>query len=349
MRTGYERVLAYRSDDIYATVSRQDGEVVGLTNKVIQVRYKDGSEQEIELGLRYGEWSGKTMPHTLITNLKLGDKFKSDTPIAWNENFFAKDTLTGGLVYKPGILARVVLKDDADTWEDGCAIHTDFASKMETSRVDKRDILLDSTQEIRNLLEIGTEVESDSILCTVFNPSEGSKDVFNQESIDSLRDLTSNSPLAKARGVITDIEVYYTGQKEDMSETIRDIVEAADAKLYKLRRALKKTGVDGSVDVGTRFSGTVLGPEKVLIRIKILTTENMDTGSKLVICHQMKSVVGRKIVDTFTTKSGQPIDVKFSTTSFSNRIVDSGDRVGTTGVLAVACTEAVVAAYRGTK
>lgn len=349
VRTGYERVLAYRVDDIYASVARQDGEVTAVTNKVIQVKYKDGTEQEIELGLRYGEWSGKTMPHTLITNLKAGDKFKSDTPIAWNENFFAKDTITGGLIYKPGVLARVVLKDDADTWEDGCAIHTNFASKMETSRVDKRDILLDASQEIRNLLQIGDKVESDSILCTIFNPTEGSKDVFNQESLDSLRDLTSTSPQAKARGVITDIEVFYTGQKEDMSETIKDIVEVADAKLFKLRRALKKTAVDGSVDVGTRFSGTVLGPEKVLIRIKILTSEDMDTGSKLVVCHQMKSIVGRKIVDRFETKSGEPIDLKFSTTSFSNRIVDSGDRVGTTGVLAVAATKAIIAAYRGTK
>lgn len=347
VRTGYERVLAYRQDDIYATVARQPGKVIAKTSKVIVVEYADGSKQEIEIGLRYGEWSGKTMPHDVITDLKVGSEFEEGTPIAWGKNFFTKDALTGGLIYKPGILARVVLIDDEDTWEDSSAIHTDFAKKMTTERVDKRDIVLDSSQEIRNLLQIGTEVGMESILCTIFNPTEGSKDIFSQDSLDSLKDFSSNAPQAKAKGVITDIEVYYTGQVEDMSGTLQDIVESANARLYKLNRALKKPALDGRVDVGTRFSGTVMNMDMVLIRVRILTSEEMDMGSKIVVCHQMKSVVGRKIVDRLETENGEPIDIKFSNTSFSNRIVDSGNQVGTTSVLCVAATKAFVAAYRG--
>lgn len=349
VRTGYERVLAYRNDDMYATVARQPGKVVSKTNKVIVVEYQDNTKQEIEIGLRYGEWSGKTMPHDVITDLKVGDEFTEGTPIAWGKNFFTKDTLTGGLIYKPGVLARVVLVDDEDTWEDSSAIHANFAKKLTTQRVDKRDIVVESTQEIRNLLTVGTQVNNESILCTIFNPSEGSKDIFSQDSLDSLKDFTSNSPQAKANGVITEIEVYYTGQLEDMSETLQDIVEASNMRLYKLNKALKKPALDGRVDVGTRFSGTVLNMDMALIRIKILTSEEMDIGSKLVVCHQMKSVVGRKIVTRLETENGEPIDVKFSNTSFSNRIVDSGNQVGTTSVLCVAATKAFIAAYRGNK
>lgn len=349
VRTGYERVLAYRQDDMYATVARQPGKVVAKTNKVIVVEYADGSKQEIEIGLRYGEWSGKTMPHELITDLKMGEEFNEGTPIAWGKNFFSKDALTGGLIYKPGTLARVVLIDDEDTWEDSCAIHADFAKKLVTSRVDKRDIVVESNQEIRNLLPIGGQVGMESILCTIFNPTEGSKEIFNQDSLDSLRDFTSNSPTAKANGVVTDVEVFYTGQIEDMSDTIQDIVETSNARLYKLNRALKKPALDGRVDVGTRFSGTVMNMDMNLIRVRILTSEEMDIGSKLVVCHQMKSVVGRKIVDRLETEHGEKIDVKFSNTSFSNRIVDSGNQVGTTSVLCVAATKAFIAAYRGKK
>lgn len=349
VRTGYERVLAYRQDDMYATVARQPGKVIVKTNKIIIVEYADGTKQEIEIGLRYGEWSGKTMPHKLVTDLKVGSEFAEGTPIAWGENFFVKDSLTGGLIYKPGVLARVVLIDDEDTWEDSSAIHTNFAKKLVTERVDKRDIVVESAQEIRNLLQVGATVNSESILCTIFNPSEGSKDIFSQDSLDSLRDFTSNSPHAKANGVITDIEVFYTGQVEDMSETLQDIVEASNARLYKLNKALKKPALDGRVDVGTRFSGTVMNMDMVLIRIRILTSEEMDMGSKIVICHQMKSVVGRKITDRLETEHGEPIDVKFSNTSFSNRIVDSGNQVGTTSVLCVAATKAFIAAYRGKK
>ncbi len=349
VRTGYERVLAYRTDDLYATVSRLPGKVIAKTNKVIVVEYEDGTQQEIEIGLRYGEWSGKTMPHEVITDLKLGDTFAKDMPIAWGKNFFVKDDLTGGLLYKPGILARVILIDDEDTWEDSSAIHVNFAKKLTTERVDKRDIVVDANQEIRNLLPIGTEVNTESILCTIFNATEGNKELFNQESLDSLKDFTSNSPQAKSNGVITDIEAYYTGQVEDMSETLQDIVEASNTRLYKLNKALKKPALDGRVDVGTRFSGSVLNQDMVLTRIRILTNEGMDIGSKLVFCHQMKSVVGRKIVTRLETEAGEPIDAKFSNTSFSNRIVDSGNQVGTTGVLCVAATKAVIAAYRGTK
>lgn len=347
VRTGYERVLAYRQDDMYATVARQSGKVVAKTNKVIVVEYADGSKQEIEIGLRYGEWSGKTMPHTLVTDLKMGEEFTEGTPIAWGENFFSKDKLTGGLLYKPGVLARVILIDDEDTWEDSSAITANFARKLTTQRVDKRDIVVESNQEIRNLLTIGTEVNMESILCTIFNPSEGNKDLFSQDSLDSLKDFTSNSPHAKANGVITEIEVYYTGQIEDMSDTLQDIVEAGNARLYKLNKALKKPALDGRVDVGTRFSGTVMNTDTVLIRVRILTSEDMDMGSKLVFCHQMKSVVGRKIVDRLETENGEPIDAKFSNTSFSNRIVDSGNLVGTTSLLCVAATKAFIDAYRG--
>ena len=349
VRTGYERVLPYRQNDIYATVARQGGKVTAKTNKVIVVEYEDGSKQEIEIGLRYGEWSGKTMPHDVITDLKVGESFTEGTPIAWGKNFFTKDLLTGGLIYKPGVLARVVLVDDEDTWEDSSAITANFAKKLVTQRVDKRDIVVESAQEIRNLLTVGTDVDMESILCTIFNPSEGNKDIFSQDSLDSLKDFTSNSPQAKANGVITDIEVYYTGQIEDMSDTLQDIVEASNARLYKLNKALKKPALDGRVDVGTRFSGTVMNMDMVLIRIRILTQEDMDIGSKLVFCHQMKSVVGRKIVDRLETESGEPIDAKFSNTSFSNRIVDSGNQIGTTSLLCVAATKAFVAAYRGKK
>lgn len=349
VRTGYERVLAYRQNDIYATVARQGGKVTAKTSKVIVVEYDDGSKQEIEIGLRYGEWSGKTMPHDVITDLKVGDVFKEGTPIAWGKNFFTKDVLTGGLIYKPGVLARVVLVDDEDTWEDSSAITTNLAKKLVTQRVDKRDIVVESTQEIRNLLNVGTEVGMESILCTIFNPSEGNKEIFSQDSLDSLKDFTSNSPKATANGVITDIEVYYTGQIEDMSDTLQDIVETSNARLYKLNKALKKPALDGRVDVGTRFSGTVLNMDMVLIRVRILTSEEMDVGSKVVFCHQMKSVVGRKIVDRLETEDGEPIDAKFSNTSFSNRIVDSGNQIGTTSVLCVAATKAFIAAYRGKK
>ena len=349
VRTGYERVLAYRTDDLYATVSPMPGKVITKTAKVIVVEYEDGTQQEIEIGLRYGEWSGKTMPHEVITDLKLGDTFAKDVPIAWGKNFFTKDVLTGGLIYKPGILARVILVDDEDTWEDSSAIHANFAKKLVTHRVDKRDIVVESTQEIRNLLPIGTTVENESILCTIYNPTEGSADVFSQDSLDSLKDFKANSPQAKANGVIEDIETFYTGQIEDMSETIQDIVEASNARTYKLNKALKKPALDGRVDVGTRFSGTVMNLDMVLARVRILTSEDMDIGSKIVIAHQMKSVVGRKIVTRLETEAGEPIDVKFSNTSFSNRIVDSGNQLGTTGVLCVAATKAVIAAYRGTK
>lgn len=349
VRTGYERVLAYRTDDLYATVSPMPGKVITKTAKVIVVEYEDGTQQEIEIGLRYGEWSGKTMPHEVITDLKLGDTFVKDVPIAWGKNFFTKDVLTGGLIYKPGILARVILVDDEDTWEDSSAIHANFAKKLVTHRVDKRDIVVESTQEIRNLLPIGTTVENESILCTIYNPTEGSADVFSQDSLDSLKDFKANSPQAKANGVIEDIETFYTGQIEDMSETIQDIVEASNARTYKLNKALKKPALDGRVDVGTRFSGTVMNLDMVLARVRILTSEDMDIGSKIVIAHQMKSVVGRKIVTRLETEAGEPIDVKFSNTSFSNRIVDSGNQLGTTGVLCVAATKAVIAAYRGTK
>lgn len=347
VRTGYERVLPYRVDDIYATVARQDGVVKKLNKKAIVVEYADGTTQAIEIGLRYGEWSGKTMPHDILTNLKEGDKFKKDTPITWNKNFFQIDSLTGGLIYKGGVLALIVLVEDEDTWEDSSAIHASLAAKLETQRVDKRDIVLDSKQEVRNLVKVGDTVDAETILCTIYSPSEGTKGQFTQDSLETFKDLAANNPKAQAHGVVTDIDVYYTSQPEDMSETVQDIVESANVRLYKLNKDLGKPGTDGQVNLNQRFSGTVMDQETVLLRAKILTSEVMDAGSKIVICHQMKSVVSRKIVDTLVTESGEQIGAKFSQTSFSNRIVESGNLVGSTSTLMVHVTKGMCAKFRG--
>jgi len=57
-RTGYERVLAHRTDDLFAKTARTDGSVTAVSDKVVTVTYTDGEVVNYEIGRRFGIWSG---------------------------------------------------------------------------------------------------------------------------------------------------------------------------------------------------------------------------------------------------------------------------------------------------
>jgi len=345
-RTGYERVLAHRVDPIYANTAKKPGTVTKITKTSMLVTYDDGELVHYELGRKFGIWSGKTIPHQLATTLKVGEKVDAGTILTYNSNFFDADTLSPGqVVYKAGVLARTVLWESADTLEDSCALSADFNGKLSTTATHIRYIKVSFDQDVRNMVQVGESVDADSILCTVLNPVGGNSDLFNDAALDILKAIANLNPRAKHEGVIEKIEVLYSGDVEEMSDSLRQLVDKSDEELYRYRRMMKLSPASGNVDASYRCDGKPIGIDTVAIKVYITGPVGMGAGDKVVFAHQMKSIVGRIITTPITTEDGKPVDAIFGYQSIANRIARSPELLGTTNTLLLLATDDVVKTY----
>lgn len=322
-RTGYEYVMPWRVSDLYATIAREEGTVVRLTEKAIAVKYKSGQEVTVELGKRDGKWAGKIIPHNVITELKEGQKVKEGTPIAYNPMFFVQDKLSGQLAYKTGLLARIALVEDEFTNEDSSEIHSSLAGRLLTKNCEVRQIEIPFDKDILELLKVGTQVDYNTPLCILRNNLSNALDSYASTSHEALKDVSSSTPRAKHTGVITKIDAVYVGDYENMSPSLQTLVGNTDKELYKKARDLGKERVTGQMKPGSRHNGKILNPNAVMLEVTIDINQDMGVGSKLVYGHQMKSVVSGVFHEEFTTQDGVPYHGKFSYTSYIKRIVES--------------------------
>ena len=148
-------------------------------------------------------------------------------------------------------------------------------------------------------------------------------------------------------GVVDKIEVFYTGEIEDMSTSLQHLVEASDRDIRRTYKELGKKAVDGRVDVGFRVDGHPMALDEAVVRLYVTGPETFGEGDKLVFSNQLKSVTGEIMSDVNETESGIPLDAIFSYQSVANRITLSGELIGTTNSLLLEIGRRAVAAYRG--
>lgn len=349
LRTGYESVIAHRVGKLYAFSSQQAGKVVEVTKRHIAVEYEDGTRDTCELGRRFGVVAGTTVPHEIKTDLRAGDTFQRTEILAWNTGFYMRDRFNPRQVLaKTGTLIKVAIVDSTDTHEDSCAISERMASLLATDMTDIKTITLRFEQKIANLVKIGDHVEADTILCVIEDPLTANAGLFDDLSEDTLRLLSANTPKAGGDGVVENIEVFYRGDKDDMSESMREVADYYDAERRKLVRALKQeASVTGEVFDRVRIGGNVLEYDTFAARIYMTHRLPMGVGDKLVFASQMKSVVGRTFHGRHETESGIPFDAQFSNFSFFNRIAESPYKWGTTNSLLLFGSKQAAAIYRG--
>ena len=348
LRTGYENVLAHRVDDMFAVTAEKDGEISSLNDKGMVVSYADGTTRSFQLGRRFGKAASLVFPHELKTTFKLGQKVKQGDVLAYNERYFAPDLMNKGqVVWKAGLLVKTAIMENPDTLEDSSVISAKVAQELETELTYVRDIVVSFDQAIHGLVEVGTDVDIESILCTIEDAVTAENNLFDESSLDMLRLIAANTPRAKYKGVVEKVEVFYHGEVDDMSHSLAEIAAASDRERKRTARALQQPAMTGKVDSSTRIQGKPLPADNLLIRIYITGPASTGVGDKGVFANQMKTVFGRVMNGVNETASGIPLDAIFSYQSISNRIVRSPEIIGVTNSSLKAISKRVANAYKG--
>lgn len=334
LRTGYEQILAHRTDDLFAYSARKNGTVLEKTDKVVKVQYEDGEVVAVELGRRFGSSMGTTLPHLVVSNMQAGDKVTKGDILAYNDGFFEPLYENPRQVaWKAGVMAKTAFMEAGYTLEDSSAISKSLAKKLGTQITKVRTVLVKFDQSVRNLVQVGDQTDLDTILCTIEDSVTHRADLFDEQSLQTLRLVGAMTPQAKAVGVVEKVEVYYHGDVEDMSESLQEVANTADRDRKRQAKRLNQPAVTGSVDQSLRIEGNGLELDQMAIRIYITSQVTAGIGDKAVFANQMKTVFGHVLDGIHETESGIELDAIFGYKSVQDRIVLSPMIIGTTNTL----------------
>jgi signal peptidase I len=346
VRTGYDAVVADRTYDLFAHTAKKAGTVKHVGKKGIIVEYEDGEVLGYEIGRRYGESVGLVIPHNVVTPLKSGDVFKVGDVIVYNDGFFEPDFFDKTKVtLKNTLNVKTVLWESTQTLEDASSVSRRLTNKLATKITKKKEIVIGFDQSIYNLVSVGDVVDYDSVLCIVEDAVTANNNLFNEASIDTLKSISAQTPRAKAKGIVERIDIFYHGEIEDMSDSLRKIAENGDKELASRLRAINKPVITGVVDESLRIDNTPLGLDNLVIRIYITTDVNINVGDKAVFANQAKTVFSEVLEKDYVTEDGIVIDAIFGGQSINDRIISSPYIIGMHNELLEVITNNAVELY----
>lgn len=355
VRTGMERMIARRTDKNFAHAARKPGKVVSIEedsgSRVMLVEYDDGTKETFDVGRTYGKADGMIVPHELKTSLVPGKRFKKDDFLVYNENFFSPDPMDPTQVlWRAGAMARVIFVEENDTHEDSSAISRRFADRMVSKVTEVKSVRMDFSQEIRNAVRPGEDVDIESILCTVENPYGGADNPeWGDEAIGILRRIDAINPKADFIGTVERIEVFYNGEVEDMSESLKKLTRISNKTLSRHSQLTHDVKTTGKVDPGFQVDGVTIPADGAVVRFYITGDVGMEAGDKLIYAGQLKSIPGRVMTGEERTEDGQELDAHFGYNAVLARVVDSVSIMGFGGTVCIEAGKRVSKAYKGTK
>lgn len=334
VRTGYEKILAHRTRPPFAYAAKQNGVVSKLNEelKMFEVTYTDGTVEAIQYGdlLSNNPGGGFNIRQSMILNdIKLGTKFKRGDVLAYNNEFFKPDPYSKQVNAAMGITALVALIEDDITLEDCSAISKKVAERMIFHPVYQREVVLNKTTTVHDIVSIGDHVSNIDPLI-IFDEAavpDSMSEIEDKELVDLLGTINRATPKAKHDGKICRIEVFHRCELTTMSNTLRTAVKkiiqdangksefaksAINSYQYHKPQPLTKTTRVGMVD---------LDDETVVIRFYIEDRSLMGGGSKLIFSNSLKSVPGEVMKHPVYTEDGLEVGALTSFRGQNNRLV----------------------------
>ena len=348
VRTGYESVIGKRTSKMFSTAAAEDGKVTAMVDKGIIVTYASGEQVGIELGRVYGKAEGTVYPHDIVSPLKLGDKFKKGDILAYNTKFFEPDFLDPrNIVLKVNNVVNTAFMETHQTHEDSCSISERLGSTFKTEVTKIKSYVIDFKQNLLEVRKVGEKVEPKDVLMIIEDEITASHGQFSDDALSTLKRLSNVAPRAGVLGTVEKIEVFYHGDKRDMSATLKKLADKSDNDMAAAAKASGRPIINGRVTEEYRVSGTPLELDKAEVRIYLTIVANTGVGDKAVFGHQMKSTVSEVHRGAIHTEAGEVVDATFSYRSVAARGVLSPAILGTTITLLDAISKKAANLYFG--
>lgn len=303
---GMEEVARFHLSSDFVINADEDGEIVDYdeTLNILIAKYKSGKCRAIDLNpnIVKNGGGGFFLSNKLITELKIGDKFKKDEVLAYHKDFFKNDKFNNCRM-NVGTLTKVAIMSTYNTYEDATFITHKLSHKAATEMVFCKSAVIGKNSNVFNMVKKGdkitvgdplisfdTSFEDDSINALLANLGESDK--------ENILEGARNDIKSKYSGVIEDIKIYPTVDLDEMSPSLRKIVNNYYRQINKKKdlldhydpenkHSIVKCGIlmnEVSHKITPNKFGVIKGEhveDSVLIEFYIKHKEPLEVGSKI--------------------------------------------------------------------
>lgn len=349
---GSDELCKYYLSSDFVVMAEQDGKVVDYDDvaKIMVVEYKDGSHKAINLdkNIVKNGGGGFELSNVLVTDLKVGDKFKANDTLAWHKDFFKKIP-SQGVRMCVGALIKVAIYSCYNTYEDADFVTEKVSHMCETEMTFRIKANIGKNSNVFNMVKVGDEVAVGDPLIE-FDESFEEADINellaslgdNEDLKDAIIQNNRNTKKTDKSGIIEDIKIYSASDLEDLSPSLRKIVgnyykridrKTAILNKYDKNNSIVKCGMLITESSGTTTPdryGNIRGEkvnDGVLIEFYVKHSEPLEVGSKVANFSPLKNVVSEVIPKGYEPTSefrpDESVDTTINPSSILNRMVSS--------------------------
>lgn len=335
---GSDEAMPYLTTNKFAFKAKKNGKIEELTEEYILISYNDGTKDYINLKetIEKNSDGGYYVPLKLdlVKGLKIGSKVKENQVVAYDKYSFSNSLgESDNLAYNIGKIAKVAVINTDEGFEDSGVITEELAKKLAT-RIDlKFDVTLDQATEIVSMMKVGDHVEAGDPLMVWQAPfdDEEANSLLKSLSQDEVSDLGKRKLKSHVTGTVKGIKIFRTIELEDMSESLRKVVDEYEKPLRKLKKKLEENKLDTS-QVPAHYSLPPTGKLKkaqnaVVIEYYVEYLDTVGIGDKVVYFSANKAVeknvipAGKEPYTDF--RPNEHIDAFVSEVSIDKRMVTS--------------------------
>ena len=337
--TGADEVMPYMTTDKFAFKAKKDGIIKEyVENEYMLVEYIDGTKDYINLleTTEKNSDGGYYVPLKLdaMDGAKVNLKFKENQILAYDKYSFSnKLGESNNLAYNIGKLAKVAILNTDEGFEDSGIISDSMAKKLATRILVKFVAVVDKDSKVFHISKVGDHIEaSDTLL--MWETSIDDDDAA--ELMDALTDgdiseIGKRKLKSEVTGTLVDIKMFRTIEYDDMSSTLRKIVEDYERPIKKRAKVVKDNGLSLS-KIPAHYALPATGKlkraqEAVLMEFYVEYLDTVGVGDKIVYNSANKAVekgifpVGKEPYTDF--RPNEKIDAFVGDSSISKRLVTS--------------------------
>ena len=340
---GSDEALAYITTDKFAFKAKKNGKIVELNDSYIMVEYDDGTKDFINLTEKIEKNSdgGYYVPLKLSAyeGLKVGSIIKENQILAYDKYSFSNSVgESDNIAYNIGKLAKVAIINTDEGFEDSGVITENMAEKLAT-RIDLQfSKTLDKNTNLIYMAKVGDKVECGDNLLIWQAPfdDEEANSLMKTLAGEDVSELGKRTLKSEVTGVIKAIKIFRTVELDDLSESLRKVVDDYEKPL----RVLKKKLEDNNLDTSQVPAHYILPPtgklkkaqNAIIIEYYVEYKDVVGVGDKVVYFSANKAVeknIIPKGKEPYTDfRPNEPIDAFISEVSIDKRMVCSSLIIG---------------------
>ena len=300
---GADQALPYMITNTFAFKAKEDGKIIEKADTHLIVQYKDGTHDFVDLRetVQKNSDGGFYVTLKLDSDLKVGNKIKKGQILAYDKSSFSdKIGHTDDIAYNIGTLAKIAILNTDEGFEDSAIISEWLSDAMASDVVVKKEVILSKNTNIYNMVKKGQPIQEGEPLM-IFQNSFDEDDVNlllknladDEELISELGRIPIKS---KITGVVEDIKIYRTVEKDELSDSLRKKVNELEKPISDMKKIMKKYDIEYhdrfEADYALDKTGKLKNVEDgVLIDFYLKYEDKLSVGDKIIYYSALKGVI----------------------------------------------------------